>query len=196
MESGAMHFTLPCKVSVGNSPYMVRAPSRAIAGNGFVAGNGRILTGFLIALAAVGVAVPVAAQVATEPERFLVGERELVIETEGGRGIVTESHLLKFDTATGQIWRYERRNWSDPEKQGAWWVAIPLEGNAATDKEPGRFRLVTRTGGKMTQPFPDVLIVDGTTGAVWVYRGIRQARNGVWVLNERFMLVKDADAQK
>lgn len=158
-----------------------------------MAGNRRILTVLFIVLAAVGLGVPAVAQVAKEAERFLLAEHELTIETGDARGIVTESRLLRFDTATGQTWRYERRNWNDPEKQGAWWVAIPLEGNPVNEKEPGRFRLITRSGGKMTQPFPDLLIVDGATGSVWVYRGIRQVRSGVSVLNERFLLVKDGN---
>ena len=128
--------------------------------------------------------------------RFQLAEHELAIEADGGKGIVTAVYLLKFDTATGQTWRYERRNWDDPTKQTSCFVAIPLEGTAGDGKEPGRFLLVARSGGKASQPFPDVLILDKTTGRVWLYRGIRQNKDGATTLNETFALVKDADPQK
>ena len=130
------------------------------------------------------------AQSASESNRFLLLERELRDEFEGGRGIVATQYLLKFDTATGHTWRYVLSNPDDPTEQTPCFIPIPLEGTAIDGKEPGRFRLVVRTGG-----YPDVLILDGVTGRVWVYRGVRH-KDRVKVLKENFVLVNDVNPQR
>lgn len=137
---------------------------------------------------------PAAAQTPPTDERYVLVERDLTLHTDGARAIVSDSYLLKFDTATGRVWRFENRNWSDPTKRTSWFVPIPIEGSAGDGKEPGRFRLIARPGGRASQPFPDLLIVDGTTGTVWVYQGMRQTAGNI--LTERFAVVRDAESQK
>ncbi|MFB3853559.1 MAG: hypothetical protein ACE148_07010 [Vicinamibacterales bacterium] len=139
------------------------------------------------------------AQGATDGGRYVLLERELTVEIEGNKGISASLHLLRFDTATGRVWRFERRNWGDPSKARAWFVPIPLEGaeaDAAVEgTERGRFQLLARAGGRASLPFPDVVILDAATGRTWVYRGISQIRNGVAVMNETFALVTDTGPQ-
>ncbi|MFB3855666.1 MAG: hypothetical protein ACE148_17845 [Vicinamibacterales bacterium] len=148
------------------------------------------------------VAQDAAAQGATDDARYVLLQRQLAVEIEGKGGttasIETHPHLLKFDTATGRVWRFEQRDWGTP-KATVWFVPIPLEGVpedvVAGGTAHGPFQLHARSGDAAPLYLPDVCILDPATGRTWVYRGIRQTRNGVTVMKETFALVKDTGPQ-
>lgn len=136
------------------------------------------------------------AQSTQQDDRFLLETHQLAIQSQGA--IVVASHLIKFDTATGEIWRYEREKWDDKTQQSlsACFASIPVEKIAGEGQVPGRYRLVVISGGKAEQPFPDLLIIDSVTGMTWVYRGTSQKKDGITVLGEAFLLIKNSNQKK
>jgi hypothetical protein len=144
-----------------------------------------------------------------QAQRFVLEEHGLpLIGVKDGKPYQERAPILiKLDTATGRVWRYSCERTAQDGKTAQTvleaFVSVPVEG-LAEDKadQLGRFQIVdsslrmaTTSDGilKAYQGNPAVLVLDGTTGRVWAYRGERQYVDGKTLLKEAFVLIRDSD---